>query len=130
MSALAKCFDFIFFPLQVETLATREGVGLAMDTGLHNLIIECDSLQIVNALNDSSPNMLTVGHNVENSNDLLLQSTGALVAHTHHQANGIAHRLAQYALHNASPIFSWFEEPPDFIFGLLVNDCYDPGHYP
>lgn len=55
MAALAKRFDFIFFPLQDEALAAREGVGLAMDMGLHDLIIECDSLQIVNALNDSPP---------------------------------------------------------------------------
>ncbi|KAI5334019.1 hypothetical protein L3X38_024152 [Prunus dulcis] len=37
-------------------------------------------------------------------------------------ANGVAHRLACFALHIGGSLY-WFEEPPDFISDILYEDC-------
>ncbi|CAN6691131.1 unnamed protein product [Malus baccata var. baccata] len=58
-----------------------------MERGLHHLIIESDSLQIMKALHESSSDMSAIGHIVEDSKAVLLMITGVLVAHTRHQAN-------------------------------------------
>lgn len=107
----------------MDAMVARKGVALAMERGFHYLIIECDSIKIVKALHDNSPNMSAVGHIVEDSKALLLRITRALVAHTRRQAKGTVHHLARHGIHMDTTSCSWFEEPPDFISNLLVSIC-------
>lgn len=53
VATCSKVFDFISFSIHIETLATCDGLLLVSHRGLQNFIIECDSLQIVTALNKS-----------------------------------------------------------------------------
>lgn len=50
VDASTKTFEHVSSPLLIEAFAVREGLFLAVQKGLHNIIIESDSLQIVPAL--------------------------------------------------------------------------------
>ncbi|KAM1031359.1 hypothetical protein FF1_035108 [Malus domestica] len=102
-----------------------------MERGLNPVLIECDSLQIVKALDESSTNMSAVGLIVEDSKAILFWITGASVAHTRQETNGIAHCLARHALHMDSASCSKFEEPTDLILNLLATECGNilPAYY-
>ncbi|CAN6586694.1 unnamed protein product [Malus baccata var. baccata] len=90
-----------------------------MERGFNDIILECDSLQIVEALLRNSSDMSNEGHTIEDSKDALLRITGASVSHTRRQGNGVAHLLARSALPMDSSSCSWFEEPLD-----LSLDCF------
>lgn len=66
--------------------------------------------------------MSHVGPTVENVKALMTVITGAFPTHMRRQAYEIAHRLARTALFGGS-LCSWFEEPPDLITDLLLEEC-------
>lgn len=103
-------FEFLSSPLHGEAFTACKGLLMDMHRGLHNLILESDSLQIVTVLQKNSMDVYAIGHVVEDSKALLLGITRAIASHVRRQANEAAHRLAHYAL--SSPCeCAWFEEP-------------------
>lgn len=113
----------VFSPIQVEAVAAREGLFLVMEGGFNDIILECDSLQIVEALPWNSSDMSNEGHIIEDSKDALLRITETSVSHTRRQGKGVAHLLARSALRMDSSSCSWFEEPLDLMLDLLSSDC-------
>ncbi|KAB2632871.1 hypothetical protein D8674_029118 [Pyrus ussuriensis x Pyrus communis] len=83
--------------------------------------LESDSLQITSALNSIFPNMPFIGHIVEDSKAMLIEITGAFIAHARHQRNKADHRLVHSAL-SSSCDRAWFEEPSDVILGVLLSE--------
>ncbi|KAH0976903.1 hypothetical protein GBA52_026622 [Prunus armeniaca] len=59
---------------------------------------------------------------VEDTKSFLTQVTGESFTHIRRTTNGVAHRLAHFALHIKGSLY-WFEEPPDFISDVLYEDC-------
>ncbi|CAN6677617.1 unnamed protein product [Malus baccata var. baccata] len=57
----------ITLPLLIEAMAARAWLLVARQRGFQNLILECDSLQIMATFWDTSPFLSEVGNVVENS---------------------------------------------------------------
>ncbi|KAI5350336.1 hypothetical protein L3X38_003227 [Prunus dulcis] len=76
------------------------------------------TLCITKLSNDRS----VLGPVVEDTKSLLTQITREGFTHIRRTANGVAHRLARFALHIGGSLY-WFEEPPDFISDILYEDC-------
>ncbi|CAL8136957.1 unnamed protein product [Prunus armeniaca] len=89
---------------------------------MHPTIFDSDALQIVTALRSHSIDRSVIGPVVEDTKSLLTQITGEGFTLIRCTTNGVAHRLAQFALHIRGSLY-WFEEPPDFISDVLYKDC-------
>ncbi|CAL8097803.1 unnamed protein product [Prunus armeniaca] len=81
-----------------------------------------DALQIVTALRSHSKDIYVIGLVVDYTKSLLTHITGEGFIHIRRTANGVANRLAHFALHIRGSLY-WFEEPPDFISDVLYEDC-------
>lgn len=79
-------------------MAAKDSVMLVTQMGLQNFILESDSLYIVVALRDPSPNMSVIGHIIKDMKALLASVTEASSTHVRRQANGVAHCLARATL--------------------------------
>ncbi|CAN6544046.1 unnamed protein product [Malus baccata var. baccata] len=111
----------LFHLFTPKPLVAREGLLLATQRGLQNIILECNSLQIVSALQRSVIDLSDIGHIIEDLKVLLLGVTKASTSHVRHQANKATHCLAHFALSSSSD-YTWFEEPPDIIIDVLLTN--------
>ncbi|XP_070676227.1 uncharacterized protein [Malus domestica] len=91
VGAAMRNFADVFSHVQVEALAIRTGLKLVVERGIHNVVFESDSHQIILALNVSLVNLSHVGPIIEDAKSLLLLITGAIVSYIHRQANSVAH---------------------------------------
>ncbi|KAM2005061.1 hypothetical protein ACFX15_000290 [Malus domestica] len=80
VAARSTRFPFVFSPQQAEALATREGVFLTSEMSFNGIVIEDHSLQIVNALLDSTPSTSLIGpittklNSLRDEGDFVVQS--------------------------------------------------------
>ena len=95
---------------------------MAYSRGFQNIIVESDSLQIVQALCSSSPDLSSFGLIVKDSREIASAITGVSFTHIRRQANEVAHKLACFNLSSITPAL-WFEEPPYIILDVLFEDC-------
>lgn len=121
VAGFCKNFRDIFSPIQAETLALRDGVVWAATRGFHKIVVEGDSLQIVGALTDASPNLSTTGQIMDDVKHWLPTITEEVCTHIRRQANTVAHRLARFSLSVANQC-DWFDSPPLFVADLLLKD--------
>ncbi|XP_068338892.1 uncharacterized protein [Pyrus communis] len=105
-AAAAAEVDIVSY-LLVEATAARMGLLLAMQRGFQNFILECDSLQIVAALRDTSPRLSDVGIIIEDLKVLMASNFGVYSTHFRRQANSVAHRLARFDFISRSDS-NWF----------------------
>lgn len=106
------------FVVAAEALVARECVVCASTRGFKNLLIKGDSLQIVGVLADLSPNRLSLGQIVEDTEALLPLITEDLCSQIRHQANTVVHRLVHFSLSIGSHC-EWLLSPPNFILDCL-----------
>ncbi|KAM1135831.1 hypothetical protein ACFX13_034751 [Malus domestica] len=83
--------------------------------------MEGDSLQIMGALANLSPNRSSIGQIMEGTRALLPSITKDLYSHIRCQANIVAHHLARFSLSIGNHC-EWLSSPPTFILDL-VEDC-------
>lgn len=65
----------------MEALAAREGLVTIVERGLSNVISECDSFQIANALRGHSPTRSMIGPIIEDAKASISSITGVVLAH-------------------------------------------------
>ncbi|TQD89154.1 hypothetical protein C1H46_025276 [Malus baccata] len=102
--------------IQAELWAVLAGVRLAQQLGVHRLVVESDSSQAVTLIGYHSGSLSAMGLLAEDVTYRLLHTTEFL--HTPRTCNGVAHRLARFALSIGNELV-WIEEPPNFIQDLL-----------
>ncbi|KAM2005433.1 hypothetical protein FF1_000671 [Malus domestica] len=102
-------------------MAVRASLLWAIDRGYQSLIIETDSLQIVEALRDPTLNLSTIGQVVEDCKALLNTITEANITHIRRNANAAAHHLAKVGL-SLMQSCEWTDSPPSIITDILVED--------
>ncbi|XP_050111831.1 uncharacterized protein LOC126590410 [Malus sylvestris] len=113
-------FEDVFSPLQSEAMVVRAGLLWAVDRGFSSLLVETDSLQIVEALMDPCLNLSTIEQIVEDCKELLATVTEATISH---QANATAHHLARTGL-SLSHCCEWLDSLPSIIVDLLVEESH------
>ncbi|ONI01475.1 hypothetical protein PRUPE_6G141500 [Prunus persica] len=126
VAAVAKSVGEVLSAEHAEILAAREGVALALSLGTASPIFEGDSAVVVSAIKRAGQDYSNIGTIVEDVKHLQQQFPSSLFQFTPREANGVAHRLARFGLHNVDN-FIWFEVPPDLIQDALLCDVLSRG---
>ena len=114
MGALSKKFGLPLGGLEVEAMIVEEGVALAWDLGLKDIIIESDALLVTNSLENQSVMPSSIRKVVEGILEGLRKFNAWDVNHTCRSGNSAAHIMAKQAKFlNVCNI--WVEDTPPSI---------------
>ena len=121
IAALSKKINAPLGPLEAEAKAVEAGVQFAKDIGIQDVILEGDSLTVLNALcgNTSPPSSVAVV--VAGIKVLSCYLRQVEFSHVRRQCNRPAHLLAKYAS-GIVDFMAWLEENPYFIEQFLHHD--------
>ena len=81
--------------IEVEALATRRAMELALETGLNKGVLEGDSQVLINALNTNSYSLSQFGHIVNNIRYLASHLSILSYSHVWRHYNIVAHSSAR-----------------------------------
>jgi ribonuclease HI len=101
-------------PLMAEAMAAMEAVIFSREASFFYAIFEGDSLQIVKAINASSPNLSKIGHFIESIQSEMRYYRSASFVRVSKEFNSVAHALAKEASCSLRDSV-WLEEVPNFI---------------
>jgi ribonuclease HI len=118
MAALRRRVTCSPEPVQAESVGALAAAEFSRDLGLQDLILEGDSISVVNALRSSSPNWSPYGQIIEDARGVLFSRRSWEVMHVKRDANMAAHTLAKDALLKPQEEV-WIEECPPCIFSII-----------
>ena len=78
----------------MEALATSRAVSFAKELSIHQMVVEGDSLQVIQAINEARPGRTMYGH-VINDIRFLSSSISCSFLHVKRKCNRLAHSLAR-----------------------------------
>ena len=84
--------------IEVEALAARRAMELALETGLSKGVLEGDSLILMNALKSNSHNLAQFGHIINDIQYLASQFSIISFSHVRRHCNTVAYSLARGAI--------------------------------
>lgn len=118
-AALSKHLSLPLGSLEVEAKAMEEGVIFAQDGSIQEVIVECDSQIVADALNGESEPPITIS-NILRGFAISFKSLDKqkLISHVKRQGNWSAHILAQYSKNIVSYV-TWMEKSPGIIVSAL-----------
>ena len=120
-AALSKKVDAPLGAVEVEAKALKAGLMFARDEGLQNVVLEGDSLVLINALCGTASPPASVEPIVMDVLDLCRDFRSIAFSHVRRQRNEPAHLLAKYAS-SVADFISWIEEDPCCIKQALFQD--------
>nr|XP_023880097.1 uncharacterized protein LOC111992470 [Quercus suber] len=123
MGSMSKMIDVPLGALEVEARAVEEGVRLAWDLGLKKIVLESDSLSVVNAVRVPSLSPSSILKVVEGTRLELCCFDEWDISHTRRSGNSAAHVMAKYAK-SVSDCIIWVEDTPPLIAALVQHDMY------
>ena len=106
---------------EAETLACRKAVEFAVDTGFSELIIERDSINVMQAVSSSILDLLVVGNVVADIQWLIHGLRRVSINLVKRDCNRAAHVLARYA-RNLDEDMYWMEDAPPVALGAMYQD--------
>ena len=80
--------------MEVEVLACRRALQFAIDIGFFDLIIEGDSVQVMNAIRSRKADLSRLGHIFEDIRVLISRQNWAEVEWVNRKANSFAHNFS------------------------------------
>ena len=101
-----------------ELWALRDGLNIASEMGVNNLIIELDALSIVLLMNNEAENIM-MEPLLSDCRSLLKQIPNKHVLHVYREANQCADALAKLGAQSGSHLVV-FCNPPPVVENLLV----------
>jgi ribonuclease HI len=105
----------------MEASALLSGLQLAEQFGANSLVVESDSLEVVQAVLDPSEFRGSFAVVIDDCRHLLMMLGMATFQHVPREANVAAHELARYGSSQGFRGF-WFSDPPDFLVPVIVDD--------
>ncbi|KAL0013498.1 hypothetical protein SO802_000567 [Lithocarpus litseifolius] len=121
MVSLTERSTLPFTAIEVEALAARRALLLALETGFDRVILEGDSQVLITALQNNSYTLSHFGHLIKDIQYLASCFSEIHFSHVRRHCNTVAHALAK----RANSIFQyqvWMEDvPPDIISVLEAN---------
>nr|XP_023914149.1 uncharacterized protein LOC112025707 [Quercus suber] len=128
MGAMSKKIPFPLGPLEAEARAAEEGIALARDLGLNDVIIEGDTKTVMSTLANSDllhtpSSILKV---MEGAKFRLQAFKSWQTRHVHRSCNVAAHMLAKHAC-NVTDSLIWVEDTPPMISAQICMDVVNLG---
>ncbi|KAK9287906.1 hypothetical protein L1049_016350 [Liquidambar formosana] len=109
---MAQNFQSNLEPKQVEALAFRSALTFARDNGLRKIIVEGDSLKVIQSILKADEDHSSLGLIYEDIREDRGHFSIATFNHIYREGNEVAHCLAKHACNtNATSI--WLEEVPE-----------------
>lgn len=126
IGAMSKRLELPLGPLEIEAKAVEDGVHLAWDLGLKQIILESDSQTVVNSLREHSLTPSSIQKVVEGTKLELRCFDAWEVSHTRRGGNSAAHLLARHAK-DVDECVIWVEDTPPMIdeqvqYGVICTD--------
>ena len=121
IGALSKKVPLALEALAMEAKVAEEGIILARDLGLWNVVVEGDSLTVMNALSGLNIPPSSIQKVVEGSMRFLQGFNGWEAKHVRRCNNGAAHSLAKYAKF-VSDCVIWVKDTPPIIENQVCLD--------
>ena len=123
-AALSKKLPVPLGAVEVEAVAYEQGLLFARDIGIHNFIIEGDSLIIHHALSEVSTPPSSVAAIIQGMQEMCKEFSGVMFSHVRRQGNKPAHLLAKHA-RGIVDFTAWIQENPCFLEQALIHDVID-----
>ena len=128
MGALSKRFQLPLGPLEVEAKAMEEGIQLAKDLSLKEIIIDGDAKQVVMAISDTVSAPSLIRKVIEEMRLWLLQFNSWTASHVGRNGNMVAHQLAKHAKFEDECV--WVEDTPSFVSKQVLMDVISTDNCP
>jgi hypothetical protein len=109
-------------PVAGEALALYHAACLGVELGGTKIILEGDSIQVINAMNSEEQLWSNFGHLVEDTKYAMRNVPGWKCNHVSRDANGAAHNLAKAAVKNGFD-YTWMGDAPDCIRDVISKEC-------
>ncbi|KAB2598400.1 hypothetical protein D8674_001320 [Pyrus ussuriensis x Pyrus communis] len=125
VNALISYKTGIASSLLAEIAAAREAALFAHQWQIEHVILEGDALLVIAAIqNNLAANHGPFGHLMDDTRRILQSFQLWKANFVRRDANTVAHRLARFSLTLEHPV-SWFEDPPDIISELVLEDSFN-----
>ena len=113
MVSLSQLVSLPYYIIEVETLAVKRALELAVEIGINKVILESDSVVLMQNLKNGTRSLAQYNHI---ANDILFLASyfsDLKFSHVSHSYNKVAHSLVRWAP-LSSPLSVWMEDiPPD-----------------
>ena len=106
---------------EAEAKATEMGLQFAKDIGVHDIILEGDSLNVYRVLLVLSASPPSVDVVILGMQNACLESRYVKFSHIRHERNRPVHILAKYAK-GIDDYCTWIDESPCFLEHALIHD--------
>jgi len=118
MVSLAQRILLPNLAIEVEALAARRAMEVALESGLNKGVLEGDSLILMSALKSNSHSFSQFGHIVNDIQHSASQFFIISYSHVRRHCNTVAHSLARQAI-SFSSLQVWMEDVPQEITNVL-----------
>ena len=122
LAASARWLPSTSSVLVTEAEACRDGLRLALNMEIRDMIMETDSLQLVSLWNSRRQQLLEIAVILQDIEEMVQSLTSFYFAHVKRSANNVAHLCAKQAS-QSRPSLLWQDHPPSFLLSSLHSDC-------
>lgn len=127
MAGSSLPIDCVLSSDHAEACAALHGLDVALSIGLSSVVLEGDSLRIVQALNSGKEDFSVIGNIIADIRRKACCFEHFSVRHVRREANGAAHCAAKRAL-GLGEVEVWMEDPPLFLIDILYQDNLSLDH--
>ena len=120
-AAMSKKIPILLGAVEAEAMAYKTGLIFAKDIGIHDFIVEGDSLIIHHAMCESSNPPSSMAAVVQVMQDMCKEFRAIMFSHVRRKGNRPAHLLAKHAC-TVDDFITWIEETPCFLEQALLHD--------
>lgn len=121
MGAMSKRLDLPLKALEAEAMVVQEGILLAWDLGLKEIVIESDSLIVIFAFLNTTPPPWSIQKVIEGSEQSLKCFNSWSAIHVCRNGNIAAHLMVKNAI-TVLDCMIWVEETPPIIAMQVSKD--------
>ena len=121
MGATSKRFELTLKALETEALAVQEGIHLAWDLGLKEIVIESDSQMVISALLNPDTSSWPIQKVIEGSNLSPCCFKLWTASHVSRKGNLAAHLMARMTI-SVLDCNIWVEDTPPIIANQVLKD--------
>ena len=113
--------------LHAEALACIAAIEGPSDIGIHRVLLESDSQQLVYALKRGDADLSDIGVLFREARSLCVLAFESYdFMHCKRSCNVVAHALAKYGFGSAESSLVWGELMPSFVLDLVASDVAEP----